>query len=418
MKADLIVQAGTVLTCGTGGGPCLGREMDDPGVIENGAFAVLNGRLAEVGAASAILGRYDGKVVEYPHSTVLPGLVDPHTHPIFAGSRTDEFLMRAKGATYEEIHAAGGGIARTVTASRQATDAELEKKTRRNLLRMLAHGTTTAEAKSGYGLNTGEELRELRILNKLAQELPLDLEVTFLGAHAVPEEYAGRADDYTDLVINEMLPLVKKENLAKWVDVFCENGAFSVEQSRRILQAGSELGLGMRIHAEEFANLGSARMAASLGASSADHLQSLDESDFPALAESGIIPIMTPGTSFFLGQGKYAPGRKMIDANLPVALATDFNPGSNFTLSMPMAISLAVLRLKFTPAEAIVAATINSACSLKRGHDLGSLEKGKQADFIVIDTDDWREWPYAYGVNMVSNVYKKGQLVYAGAGWE
>lgn len=415
MRADLIVKAGTILTCSTGGGPRLGHDMDDPGAIENGALAVAGGRVADVGEAKEILSRYEGDTVEYPHCVVLPGLVDPHTHPIFAGSRTDEFLMRAKGATYEEIHAAGGGIARTVTASRQATDVELEYKTKRNFLRMLAHGTTTAEAKSGYGLNTAEELRELRILNKIAQELPLDIEVTFLGAHAVPEEYAGRADEYTNLVINEMLPLVKKENLAKWVDVFCENGAFNVEQSRRILQAGSALGLGMRIHAEEFANLGGARMAASLGASSADHLQSLDESDFPALAESGIIPIMTPGTSFFLGQGKYAPGRKMIDANLPVALATDFNPGSNFTLSMPMAISLAVLRLKFTPAEAIVAATINSACSLKRGHDLGSLEKGKQADFIVIDTEDWREWPYAYGVNMVSKVYKKGRLVYGGA---
>lgn len=410
-RADRILLGGIVLTCAPGGSPRLGSRMDDVGEIHEAALAIVDGNIAEVAPARDLLRRWKGPVEEHLEKTIAPGLVDAHTHPIFAGSRADEFLMRAQGKTYEEIHAAGGGIASTVRATREADDQELERLTKRNLLRMLGHGTTTAEVKSGYGLSTEEELRELRILNKLKLELPLDLAITFLGAHAVSDEYTGRETDYVELVISEMLPMVAAENLAQWVDVFCERGAFTVEQSRRVLLAGDQLGLGMRIHAEEFAYSGGAKMAASIGARSADHLQCLDPADYSALLEAGTIPVMTPGTSFFLGQGIYAKGRQMIDANLPVALATDFNAGSNLTCSMPMAMSLAVLRLKFTPAEALVAATVNSAASLRMADRIGSLEAGKQADFVMLDTLDWKEWPYCYGVNIVSDVYKKGVRV-------
>ncbi len=385
--------------------------MDEVGEIEEGALAVVGGMVAEVAPARDLLRRWEGDVHEYLGSALTPGLVDAHTHPIFAGSRADEFTMRARGATYEEIHAAGGGIASTVRATRDASDQELESRTRRNLLRMLVHGTTTVEAKSGYGLETSEELRELRILRRLGKELPLDVVPTFLGAHAIPEEYSGRSGEYLDLVVGEMLPLVAREGLAEWVDVFCERGAFTVEESRRVLQEGRRLGLGVRIHAEEFSYLGGARMAAELGAVAADHLQNLPASDFQVLREAGTIPVMTPGTSFFLGQGHYAPARGMLDADLPVALATDFNAGSNLTSSMAMAMSLAVLRLKLTPAEALVAATVNSAWSLGLGHKVGSLEAGKQADMVVLDTADWKEWPYCYGVNLVRQVYKRGTPV-------
>lgn len=385
--------------------------MDEIGEIEEGALAIVGGMVAEVAPARDLLRRWEGDVHEYLGSALTPGLVDAHTHPIFAGSRADEFTMRARGATYEEIHAAGGGIASTVRATRDASDQELESRTRRNLLRMLVHGTTTVEAKSGYGLETGEELRELRILRRLGRELPLDVVPTFLGAHAIPEEYAGRSGDYLDLVVGEMLPLVAREGLAEWVDVFCERGAFTVEEARRVLQEGRRLGLGARIHAEEFSYLGGARMAAELGAGAADHLQNLPASDFQVLREAGTIPVMTPGTSFFLGQGHYAPARGMVDADLPVALATDFNAGSNLTSSMAVAMSLAVLRLKLTPAEALVAATVNSAWSLGLGHRVGSLEAGKQADMVVLDTADWKEWPYCYGVNLVRQVYKRGTPV-------
>ncbi len=413
-QAEAIVLGGKVLTCAEDEevpGPRRGAEMDEVGEIEEGALAINGGKIAEVGYARDLLRRWQGEVLDFGECTILPGFVDAHTHPIFAGSRADEYQMRAEGLSYEEIHAKGGGIASTVRATCEASDAELEALTRRHLKLMLAHGTTTCEAKSGYGLNTREELRELRLLRQLGQELPLDLTPTFMGAHAIPEEYASQPHAYVELVIKEMLPAVVQEGLADWIDVFCERGAFDVAQSKRILEAGLAAGLGARIHAEEFCYLGGARMAAQLGATSCDHLQNLQPDDYPILLESGIIPVLMPGTSFFLGGGRYAKGREMIAAGLPVAVATDFNPGSNFCLSMPMAISLAVLKLRLTPEEAIIAATLNGAHALKRAHLVGSLEAGKQADFVVLNTLQWREWPYAYGVNLIRQVFKKGQLV-------
>ena len=408
-QADAVVVAGKVLTCSDDDvpHPCCGEDMDDVGEIEEGALAIRDGQIVETGFARDLLRRWQGEVYDYCDCTILPGFVDAHTHPIFAGSRADEYILRAQGASYEEIHAKGGGIASTVRATTEATDSELEELTRARLNLMLAHGSTTIEAKSGYGLNTKEELRELRILRKLGDELPIDLSVTFLGA----QEYASNPYDYVKLVIYEMIPQVTQEHLADWIDVFCERGVFDVAQSKRILESGMAAGLGARIHAEEFCYLGGAKMAAQIGAASCDHLQNLQADDYPILKESGIIPIMTPGTSFFLGTGKYAKGREMIDFGLPVALATDFNPGSNFCLSMPMAISLAVLCLKFTPEEAIKAATVNAAHSLKLGDKVGSLAAGRQADFVVLNTLDWRSWPYSYGVNLIKAVYKRGSKV-------
>lgn len=409
--ADAVVIAGKVLTCADDDDvpkPRCGEDMDDAGEIEDGAFAVVDGKIAEVGFSRDLLRRWDGEVLDFCDCTVLPGFVDAHTHPIYAGSRTDEYAMRAQGLSYEEIHAKGGGIVSTVSASIDASDAELEAVARRNLTMMMAHGSTTIEAKSGYGLNLHEELRELRILRKLGRELPIDLAVTFLGAHAIPGEYSTHPHDYVKLIVEEMIPQVCEENLADWVDVFCERGVFDLAQSKQILETGMACGLGARIHAEEFCYMGGAKMAAQIGAASCDHLQNLQSDDYPVLKESGIIPVLTPGTSFFLGEGRYAKGREMIDAGLPVALATDFNPGSNFCLSMPMAISLAVLRLKLSPAEAIVAATVNAAHSLKMADRIGSLKAGLQADFVVLNTRDWKEWPYSYGVNWVRSVYKKG----------
>lgn len=413
-QADAVVIAGKVLTCSDDDDvprPRCGEDMDDAGEIEEGALAICDGKIAEVGYARDLLRRWQGKLLDYCNCTILPGFVDAHTHPVFAGSRVEDYLLRAQGATEEEIRSKGGGIASTVRSTAEVSDSELADITRRNLEMMLSHGSTTIEAKSGYGLATRAELRQLRILRQLGRELPIDLAVTFLGAHAVPEEYADHAHDYVKLLVQEMIPQVCEDGLADWVDVVCERGVFDVAQAKKILETGVACGLGARIHAEELCYLGGAKMAAQLGAASCDNLQSLQADDYPILKESGIIPILTPGTSFFCGTNKYAKGREMIDFGLPVAIATDFNPGTNFCLSMPMAISLAVLRLKFTPEEAIVAATVNAAHSLKMADKVGSLSVGKQADFVVLNTLNWRDWPYSYGVNWIRNVYKKGVQV-------
>ena len=412
-QADAVVIAGKVLTCSDDDDvprPRCGEDMDDAGEIEEGALVICDGKIAEVGFARDLLRRWQGKVLDYCNCTILPGFVDAHTHPIFAGSRAEDYAMRAQGATAEEICLKGGGIASTVRATTEACDSELEDIARRNLEMMLAHGSTTIEAKSGYGLAIREELRELRILRQLGRELPIDLAVTFLGAHAIPEEYNNHAHDYVKLLVQDMIPQVCEDGLADWIDVCCERGAFDVAQSKKILETGMACGLGARIHADEFCYSGGAKMAAQIGASSCDHLQSLQADDYPILKNSGIMPVLTPGISFFL-DSKYAKGREMIDFGLPVAIATGFNPGSNFCFSMPMAISLAVLRLKLTPEEAIVAATVNAAHSLKMADKVGSLSAGKQADFVVLNTLNWRDWPYSYGANWIRSVYKKGVQV-------
>lgn len=409
MELDLLIRCGQLVTCAPGARPRAG--CGDLGVVQPGVLGVADGRVAWVGTPEAAAGMHARTEVDCPNACVVPGLVDAHTHPVYAGSRVGEFAMRARGASYMEIHQAGGGILSTVRSTRQASASDMLERATRILARMLAHGATTVEAKSGYGLDEETELRDLRVIREAARRVPLDVVPTFLGAHAVPPEYEGRRADYVDLVVEHMLPRVAAEGLAEACDVFCEDGAFSLEESERILRAALRHGFAVKAHAEEFAYLGGARMAASLGALSVDHLLSLPPSDFASLREAGTVAVLLPATTLFLGKTAYAPGRGLLDAGVPVAVATDFNAGSCLTESLPAALSLAVLQMKLTPEEAILAGTVNAAHALGRGHDRGSLEPGRRADFLVLEVGDYREWLYHFGVNLVGEVWIAGRRV-------
>ncbi len=409
-RADLIVAADQVVTC-AGDGPKDKAAAADPGIIPQGAVVLVDGLIADLGTQSEIAARWTGDRLQLPGTSLIPGLVDPHCHPLWAGDRKHEFVLRAQGATYEEIHAAKGGIAHTVEATRRASDEELLQSTTATLERMLAHGTTTSEVKSGYGLSTAEELRQLRLLRQAGEKLPIDLVLTCLGAHAVPPEYENDREGYLATITDELLPAVKAEGLADFIDVFCERGAFTCEESRVVLSKAKELGFGLRIHAEEFSPLGGSRMAAELGAASCDHLQHLPAEDFAVLKANGTIPVVIPGTSFFLDLDVYAPARAMWDAGLPVALGTDHNAGSCLLESMQMAMSLAVLKMKMTPEEAIVAATLNAAHTLRIADRVGSLQVGKQADLLVLDGPDFRDAIYRFGSNSVRAVIKRGVVL-------
>lgn len=410
-RAELIVIADQVVTCSSGHAPKTKETANDVGAIANGAVVIEKGLITEIGSKEEILSRWTGDCLELPNSSVIPGLVDPHCHPLWAGDRKHEFALRAQGASYEEIHAAGGGIAHTVNATREASDKELLARSSTTLERMLAHGTTTLEAKSGYGLSTPEEIRQLRLIAKLAEQTPLDVVATCLGAHAFPSEMENDRPGYIATITDQLLPQIKAENLARYIDVFCERGAFTCEESEQVLKRAKELGFGLRIHAEEFSYLGGSRMASELGAASCDHLQHLPESDFATLKANGTIPIVIPGTSFFLDLDVYAPARAMWDAGLPVGLGTDYNAGSCLLESMPMAMSLAVLKMKMTPEEALTAATVNAAHSLGLGGRIGSLEPGKQADMVVLEAPDFRDAIYRFGSNPVRAVIKNGVVL-------
>lgn len=410
-RAELIVLADQVVTCAGNGKPKTKGDAADVGSISEGAIVLNEGLVTEIGTRQEILAKWGGDRLELANTSVIPGLVDPHCHPIWAGDRTHEFVLRAQGATYEEIHAAGGGIAHTVEATREASDECLKSKTLEIIEYMMAHGTTTLEAKSGYGLSVAEELRHLEILGTIEQASPIDMVRTCLGAHAIPPEFKDDRAGFVNLVTQELLPAVKEKNLAEFADVFCERGAFTRDESEIVLRAAKELGFGLRIHAEEFSNLGGSRMAGELGAASCDHLQHISEDDFPALLQGGTIPTVIPGTSFFLNLDVYAPARKLWDAGLPVALGTDYNAGSCLLPSMQMAMSLAVLQMRMSPEEALTAATINAAHSLGLGHKIGSLEPGKQADLVVLNTPNWKDAIYRFGGNAVRAVVKKGVVL-------
>ncbi len=342
----------------------------------------------------------------------FPGYVDPHTHPVFFKTREEEFEMRIQGKSYEEIAAAGGGIRNSVRALRQASFDRLVELTYRRIREFIPYGTTTIEAKSGYGLSLKDELKSLRVLKKVSELLPITIVPTFLGAHEVPDEYRDRREAYIELLIKEMIPAVAEEKLAVFCDIFTEKNVFSIEESERILLAAKAHGLKLKLHADELHPLGGAELAARVGAVSADHLLMVSDQGIAAMRNAGVVPVLLPGTAFFLGKPHYAPARKMIEAGLPVALATDYNPGSSFTQNMNFILSLACTQMKMLPAEALWAATLNSARAIGMENRVGSLEAGKKADVILLDVPNYRYLPYHYAMNHLKMVVRHGDVIY------
>ncbi len=349
---------------------------------------------------------------------VLPGFVDAHTHLIHAASRAEEYELRIRGASYEEIAKRGGGILNSVAKLRAATSDALKQRAMAALRQFAAYGTTTIEAKSGYGLDVASELKILRLHQDLGAQQPIEIVSTFLGAHVIPQEFRGRRDgagEYIALLTEKLLPEIAAGKLAEFCDVFCERGAFSVAQAKQIFEAGKRLGLGARMHAEQLSHSGGIRLAVKVEAASCDHLEKANSADVKALADSNTVATLLPGCDFHLGLKKYAPARSLIEAGAIVALATDYNPGTSPTVSMPMILSLACTQLRMTPAEGITAATINAAYSLRRDKRIGSLEVGKQADLAIFDVDDYREIPYYFGMNNCHSTIKRGEIIYSRA---
>lgn len=408
------------------GGPQRGRDLGELGIIENGALLIREEKIVDVGTTPEMRAKYpDEPTLDASGSVVMPGFVDPHTHLIWAGDRAREFEMRLEGAHYLDILKAGGGIISTVRDTRTASLESLLAQTRPRLMRMFATGTTTAEAKTGYGLQTATELRLLKALLTLDDESPIELAITFLGAHAIAPEYKDNPQGYTDHIVNEMLPIVHDwwETHAPhcqnkpFVDVFCETGAFDLAQSRQILEKAKELGFPLKIHADEFDNLGGASLAAELGAVSADHLVVTSDKDIEALANSETVAVSLPCTPFGLAHCDYTPTQKMLDAGVILAIATDCNPGTAWTESMQFPIALACRAMKLTPAQAIVAATINAAYAIRREDRIGSVEVGKQADLLMLSVADYRQLGYRFGTNLVKKVIKRGRVYSVDVGY-
>ena len=412
----LLTNAGQLLTFAGPPAPRRGRHMADIGLIKNGAVAAYQGTIVATGPLNEVMEKVDmlpdADIFNADGQVVLPCFVDPHTHLVWAGSREDEFALRLQGADYLSILQAGGGILNTVRATRSASAQELTAVTRKRLDSFLANGVGTVEIKSGYGLNTETEIKQLQVACELHRTHPVDIVTTFLGAHAFPPEYKNNQEDYVQLVIDEMIPAVAAHNVAEFCDVFCEEHVFTVEQSQRILTAGKQYGLLPKVHADEIVTTGGAQLAAAVGAVSADHLLKVTPEGITAMAKAGTIAVLLPGTAFFLMKQNYAPAREMIAAGVPVALSTDCNPGSSPTTAMHLMLSLACLQMKMSPEEALTAATINAAYALRRGNVTGSLEPGKHADLVITDTLDYREIPYRYGVNPVKTVFKKAKKVF------
>jgi imidazolonepropionase len=423
MEADLLIHnIGQLVTLAGAAGPRRGAQMRELGIVADGALAARDGRIVAVGPARMVSDAVKAsETLDARGAAVIPGFVDPHTHLPWAGDRAGEFELRIGGATYMEIMAAGGGIVRTVSDTRAAPLERLVDETAARAARMLAFGTTTAEAKTGYGLNVADELKQLEAIALLQQRGPFDLVPTFLGAHAVPAEYRGRADAYVDHVVEEQLPAAwaRWERLreafpAGWpvfCDVFCEQGAFDLAQSRRILEAAKRLGFALKIHVDEFEPLGGTPLAVELGAASADHIVTTPPDHVALLARSDTIGVALPGTPFGLAHRDYSPGRALIDQGGALALATDLNPGTSWCENMQMMLALACRYMRLLPAEALVAATLNAAYAIGLGRIVGSLEVGKQADLLILDADDYRMLPYRYGTNLVKTVVKRGRII-------
>lgn len=415
MRPVWIKNAAQLVTLAGVNGPRLREGMSELGIIENGSVWMENGEVVAVGTTAELEAIYgtrveEADVVDATGRLVTPGLVDPHTHVAYGGSREREFEMRLEGATYMDIMNAGGGIHATTRMTREATEDELVAQTTSRLDSFLAHGVTTVEGKSGYGLNLETELKQLRVMKRLNESHPIDLIPTFMGGHAVPQEYKGHEEEYIDVLINEMLPKVAREKLAVFNDVFCEVGVFTPDQSERILEAGKKLGLIPKIHADEIESYGGAELAAKVGAISAEHLLKASDEGVRLMAESGVIACLLPATALYLRE-EAAKGRAMIDAGVAVAISTDCNPGSSPTTSMPLVMNLACISMRLTPAEALVAATMNAACAIGMQEKVGSLEIGKQADAVMWNVSNYQELQYLFGVNHVGSVWKKGVQV-------
>jgi imidazolonepropionase len=394
--------------------PRVGSEMRDLGIIRGGGMLVQDGRVVRTGPSDEIAKTLpaEAKIIDASGMVVLPGFVDAHAHPVFAGDRVDEFEMRTQGASYEQIAESGGGIRSTVRKTRAASEEELLAQGKKHAAWFLKGGTTTVEAKSGYGLTVEDELKLLRVIRRLNTDSPVEFVPTFLGAHAIPDEFRNAPGQYVALVIHKMLPRVVEEQLAESCDVFCERGYFDIEDSERILRAAQEFGLRLRMHVDQLTNSGGAFLAARLCAATADHLEQVNAAEIAALMEAGVQPVLLPGSVYSLGKTRYPPAREMIEAGLGVVLATDFNPGSSPTPSMPIVLSLAATQMKMTPAECVTAATVNAAYSLNRGDRIGSLEPGKLANFALYDCPDYREIVYYFGVSQTHSAYVRGERVF------
>lgn len=421
-RVDLLVHsAAQLVTCASPGGPRRGAAMDDAGVIADGAVAIRDGKIVAVGSSEELLARHVAEEeLDATGCAVCPGFVDPHTHVVFAGDRADEFERRIRGETYQQIAASGGGILSTVRATRAAAVPSIVDQSLARLDEMLNFGTTTVEAKTGYGLDAATEMKLLRAIDRLDRTGPFELVPTFMAAHTVPPEFAGRADAYLDLVVDELLPAAvawheasgfKADGRPMFIDVFCEQHAFTLEQARRVLQAGRDAGLPLKAHVDQFNELGGLALALELGATSVDHLDVTGDAGIRALASSPAVGVVIPTASFNLGGARYAGARAMIDAGAALALTTDLNPGSSPCPSLPLAMAIACRYQKLTPAEALVAGTINAAHAIGVGDRLGSLEAGKQADLLMLDAPDYRHLAYQFGGNLVAKVVKKGGIV-------
>ena len=413
-KVDLlIVNANELITLRSSNeSPRTGKQMLSLGIIRKGGLAVKDSRIAAVGKSSEIKKAFRAEsVISASGKTVMPGFVDPHTHLVFAGSREDEFQMRVEGASYMGILDAGGGILKTVRETRKAGAERLLDSGFKTLDVMLKHGTTTVEAKSGYGLTVKDELKILRVIKRLNQLHPVDVVPTFLGAHAVPLEHGNNPQGYVNLVVKEMIPRVAAKKLAEFCDVFCERGVFSLEQSRRVLVAGKNHGLKLKVHADEISMLGGAELAADVGAVSAEHLLFSSGEGIKAMAKKGVTAVLLPTAAFSMMTERYADARKMISLNVPVALGTDFNP-SCWVENQQLVITFACHFMKLATAEAITAVTINAAHAIGRAKEVGSLEVGKKADVIILDVPNHKFIGYRFGVNIVDKVVKDGRLVF------
>ena len=411
MKNLIIKNASQVVTCSGFAGK-RGREMNDLHVIEGGTVVVTDGRISHVLRAGEPLPVDEAgyTVIDATGKALLPGFVDPHTHFVFGGYREEEFSWRMRGDSYMEIMNRGGGIVNTTRATREASEDELFEVGRRRLDAMLRLGITTVEGKSGYGLDRDTEMKQLRVMRRLNEVHPADIVSTFMGAHATPAEWKGREDEFIDFNIREMFPLVAKEGLAEFADIFCEKDVFTIEQSRRYLQAAREQGFMLKIHADEIVQFGGAELASELHCVSADHLLQASDAGIRAMADAGVVATLLPLTAFSLRE-TFARGREMIDAGCMVALATDLNPGSSFSASVPLLFALACIYMKLSPEEAVTAFTINSAAAIDRADRIGSIDVGKQGDLVLLQFPSYKFLPYHVGMNIVDTVIKQGEVV-------